>query len=116
VATFREDGTPQLSPIWYEYEDGVFYLWVGANTVKVRNLRREPRLSLLIANHDEPYKYVVAEGECEITTEGVLERSTSMAVRYYGEERGRAYAKSMADTNHLLLVLKPSKLLSESEA
>ena len=84
--------------------------------MKVRNLRRDPRISLCVANHDEPYKYVVAEGECELVTEGVLAQSTSIAVRYYGEERGRAYAKSMADTNHLLLVLKPSKLLTESEA
>lgn len=115
VATVRADGSPQLSPIWYEYEAGVFYLWVGANTVKVRNLRRDPRISLCIANHDEPYKYVVAEGTCEIVTEGMLEHSRSMAIRYYGEERGRAYAESMKDNAHLLLVLKPSKLLTENE-
>ena len=117
VTTVRGNGSPQVTPVWYEYDDGAFYCWIGAGTVKVRNLRRDPRVNLCIATHDEPYKYVVAEGSCEIVSRGVVERSISISTRYYGPTRGPVYAREMAETGEsVLLVLRPIRLLTESSA
>ncbi len=48
VATIRRDGTPQLSPTWFLWTGTVFWISAAAATVKVRNLRRDPRIALCI--------------------------------------------------------------------
>ena len=114
--TIRPDGSPQVTPIWYEYDDGEFYCWVEASTVKVRNIRQNPNVALCIATHDEPYKYVVAEGVCEITRDGVTERAYSISIRYYGVDRGKQFARENLGGGSVLLVVTPTKLLTESAA
>ncbi len=115
--TIRQDGSPHTTPIWYEYDAGKFYCWVDADTIKTRNIRRNPRVALCIATHDEPYKYVVAEGTCEITSDGAAQRGHSISTRYYGEARGRQFAQEITDAgNQVVLVVTPTRLSSESAA
>lgn len=115
--TIRPDGSPHVTPIWYEYDDGKFYCWVGSNTVKARNIRRDSRVSLCIATHDHPYSYVIAEGMCEISHDGVAERARSIAMRYYGEERGARFANEInQEGESVLLVVTPTRMLSENAA
>lgn len=115
--TIRPDGSPHVTPIWYEYDQGKFYCWVGAHTIKARNVRRDPHVALCIAIHDHPYKYVVVEGSCEISHEGVAERARSIAVRYYGEERGARFAsETYQEGEAVLLVVTPTRMLTENAA
>jgi len=115
--TIRSDGSPQASPIWFEYDEGRFYCWVDADSVKARNIRKNPSVALCIATHDEPHKYVLAEGHCEIVREGVADRAYSISTRYYGAERGREFAsETMASGNSVLLVTTPTRLITESAA
>lgn len=115
--TIRPDGSPHVTPIWYEYDGGKFYCWVGADTIKVRNIRHDPHVALCIATHDHPYKYVIVNGSCEISHDGVAERARSIAVRYYGEERGARFAsETYRDGEAVLLVVTPTRMLTENAA
>lgn len=115
--TIRPDGSPHVTPIWYEYDGGKFYCWVGADTIKARNVRRNPRVALCIATHDHPYSYVIAEGTCEISQDGVEERARSIAVRYYGEERGSRFpSETYQEGEAVLLVVTPTRMLTENAA
>ena len=115
--TIRPDGSPHVTPIWFEYADGKFYCWMDSSTIKVRNVSRNPHVALCIATHDEPYKYVIAEGVCEITREGASERAHSISTRYQGEERGDEFAKqNFNQGSSVLLVVTPTRLLTESAA
>jgi PPOX class probable F420-dependent enzyme len=93
LATRRADDTVLLSPVWYEWRDGGFEVWVGSpEEGKVRHIRRDPRVSIVVANADPPYKGVEVRGKATILESaehfyGVLERT---ARRYYGDERGMA--------------------------
>ena len=115
--TIRPDGSPQTTPIWFEYDKGKFYCWTGSATAKVRNVGNNPQVALCIATHDEPYKYVIAEGGCEIVREGVKETAYSISTRYWGRERGPRFVdEEMKAGTSILLVVTPTRLLTESAA
>ena len=113
--TVRPDGSLHVTPIWYEYAEGRFYCMMGSDTIKARNIIRNPHVALCIASHDEPYKYVVAEGLAEVTRDGVDEKVFSISVCYRGEERGSKFAKDILDQGRsVLVVVSPTRLLTES--
>lgn len=91
VTTLRADGSPATTPVWYEYVDGMFYVFSSKAFAKLRNIQNDPRVSICVASEDEPYKYVSASGEARISEDGAIERATSIASRYRGED-GRRYA------------------------
>ena len=49
LATLRADGTVLLSPVYHEWRDGGFNIWVEQQNVKARHLRRDPRATILVA-------------------------------------------------------------------
>ncbi len=99
------------------YSDGRYYFWIGADSLKARNIRRHPRIAVSIASPEEPYGYVLAEGPAEITRSGVPERCYSICRRYYDEERAAEFVnRDLESGDSLVLVLMPEKLLTESAA
>ena len=90
---------------------------MGANSVKARNIRSDPRVALCIATHEEPYKYVVVEGTCDVVDHDVAARFLSIGTRYYGKARGEEFVReTMADGESVILVVTPTRLLTESAA
>ncbi len=63
VATVRGDESPHLTPMWFVFLDGSFWLGTGAETVKSANVHERPKVSLSLQDGDDP---VVAEGEVVI--------------------------------------------------
>ena len=90
LATRRLDDTTLLSPVWFEWRDGAFHIWVESEeNGKVRHIRRDPRVSFVVANSEWPYKGLEVRGEATITTDdfyGVLGRT---ARRYMGADAER---------------------------
>src|SRR5262249_36020938 len=58
VATVGEDGSPQTTIVWVDEEDGRPVFNTTNRRAKGRNLRRDPRLSILVWDNDNPYRYV----------------------------------------------------------
>ena len=46
LESFRRDGTPVQTPLWFAEDDGVFYIYTLANTGKVKRIRRNPRVRI----------------------------------------------------------------------
>lgn len=59
VCTVRADGRPHLTPIWFVFYDGRFWIGTGAEGVKTRNVRSNPKVSLSLEDGNAP---TVAEG------------------------------------------------------
>lgn len=91
LATHRADGTVLLSPVWHRWRDGGFEFWIGANDVKVRHLRRDPRAAVLVAETDPPYRGVEVQGRAEFIDRDVVGAAVEIASRYVGEERGTSF-------------------------
>ncbi len=67
LATIKKNGRPQLSVISYAYNaaDRVIRASITDDRAKTHNMRRDPRVSLMV--HPEPYKYAVYEGDAELS-------------------------------------------------
>ena len=109
LATYRRDGTVLLSPVWHRWRDGGFEFWIGANDVKVRHLRRDPRATVLVAETDPPYRGVEARGRATFVEDVVEGSAIEIASRYVGAERGRAYVRSLTG-NDLLVRVAPGEI------
>jgi F420H(2)-dependent biliverdin reductase len=62
LATVRPTGTPHLVPIWFVWVAGKIYLCTGSDSVKVRNLRQNPQVSIALEDGTKP---IVIEGLAE---------------------------------------------------
>ena len=97
LATLRKDGTVLLSPVWHEWRDGGFNVWVGADDVKARHLRRDPRASILVAESQNPLRGVEVRGVARILEDGAQEAAVRIASRYIGPEKAAAYVGAAGD-------------------
>lgn len=85
LATLMPDKSPQVSPVWIDY-DGKFLL---VNSVKGRqkdrNIRRDGHVALEVQDPDNPYRYILVRGiVIEITEEGADEHIDKLSMRYKG--------------------------------
>jgi PPOX class probable F420-dependent enzyme len=86
LATRRRDDTTMLSPVWYEWRDGGINVWAHSEEDgKVRHLRRDPRVTIVVANSTWPYRGIEVRGEAVLGTEGFYEVLDRTARRYMGE-------------------------------
>jgi PPOX class probable F420-dependent enzyme len=108
LATYRADGSVLLSPVWHRWHEGGFDVVVGPNDIKLRHLGRDPRASIVVYEHEPPYRGLEARGEVRLVPDGGSEALVSMAVRYLGPEDGQAYAATTG--NGTLVRLEPSEL------
>jgi PPOX class probable F420-dependent enzyme len=109
LATLRNDGSVLLSPVWHEWREGGFNVWVGAEDVKARHLRRDPRASILVAESENPLRGVEVRGVARIIEEGANETAVRIANRYLGPEKGAAYVRS-ASGHEVTVRLEPGDL------
>jgi PPOX class probable F420-dependent enzyme len=105
LATYRMRGEVLLSPVWHQWRDGGFDVVVYPTDIKLKHLRRDSRASIVVYEHDPPYRGLEVRGEAQILDEGGAEAIASMAVRYLGPEDGPAYAATVTDSK--LVRLEP---------
>jgi PPOX class probable F420-dependent enzyme len=110
MATTRRNGTPLLSPVWYEYADGVFRVVVNQGDAKDRHLQRNRWLTLVVAEQAFPYRGVEVAGNAQLSEAGALEAMTRMAQRYLTPEASRSYLAKTAGVPGRLVQLKPERV------
>ena len=88
LAEVMEDGSPHVSPVWVELEDGYLTFNTAIGRLKERNMRRDPRVALSIADKDDPYDKVDIRGRVVEIVEGEeAERQIdTLAKKYIGQD------------------------------
>jgi PPOX class probable F420-dependent enzyme len=85
LATLMRDGSPQVSPVWIDEQDGLIVLNTAGGSLKSENLRRDPRVAISITDTENPNENVVIRGRAvERTHEGADEHIDALAKRYMG--------------------------------
>ena len=113
LVTLNPDGSPHVAPLWYVHRQGRLHISAGASAVKVRNIHRDARVSVSIANDSSPAAYVLFEGRARVTSDGAAELLVDMYVRYQGEERGTISAQKTQEAGPSVAIhIEPSKIIT----
>jgi PPOX class probable F420-dependent enzyme len=80
LCSVRPDGSPHVTPVWFVFLQGSWWIGVDSGSVKVRNIARNPQVSLALEDGRSP---VVAEGEAQLYRDGFPpEVTAAFAVKY----------------------------------
>jgi uncharacterized protein len=109
------DGRPPASvPIWYDYAPGGnIRINTGAASRKSKLIERAGAVTLVVQNEQPPYQYVVVEGTVVNTTRPTpRDVREEIAIRYLGEEGGRAFIRSMEGQDTVLFTVRPDRWIT----
>lgn len=88
LATLMPDGSPQVTPVWFNTDGETILLNSARGRVKDRNMRTRPKVALCIADPDNPYRYLQIQGKViEITEEGADEHIDALMFKYRGKRK-----------------------------
>ncbi len=86
LATVMPDGSPQVTPLWFNTDGQHILLNSAKGRTKDRNMRAEPRVALVITDPKDPYRFVQVRGRVvEITEQGALDHINALSVKYHGK-------------------------------
>lgn len=86
LATLQADGAPKVEPVWVARDGDQVLFTSDANTLKGRNLERDPRVALSIVSRDDPYDQLLIRGRVvELRPDDDLAFLDELSRRYTGE-------------------------------
>ena len=87
LVTLMPSGSPQVTPIWCDYDGEHVLINSARGRQKDRNMKRDPRVALAILDPDNAYRYIEIRGKVvEITEQGADEHINKMAKKYLGKD------------------------------
>ena len=88
IATIREDGSPQATPVWIDYDGDKVLVNSAVGRTKVKNIERDPRATVtVLPAENQQSGYVMVSGSTTIVEEGALEHINMLARKYLGEDK-----------------------------
>jgi len=83
LATTMSDGSPQVTPVWFDHDGEHILINTNEGRVKDTNMKARPKVAMVIQDPSTPYRYLQVRGEVvEITREGADEHINKLALRY----------------------------------
>ncbi|MEV0092259.1 PPOX class F420-dependent oxidoreductase [Streptomyces sp. NPDC050738] len=111
IATIQPDGSPQVSPVWVKRDGDDVLISTTVGRRKEKNLRRDPRVTVLLQPFDAPYSYAEIRGTATLTTEGGQELIDELAVKYVGKKYAEFNADSAKDAERVVVRITPRKVV-----
>jgi PPOX class probable F420-dependent enzyme len=88
LATASAEGSPQVTPVWCDYDGTHILVNTARGRKKTNNLETNPRVALAIIDPDNPYRYLGVQGRVvEITEDGADAHIDKMAKKYIGQDK-----------------------------
>jgi uncharacterized protein len=115
LSVAASDGRPPASvPIWYDYAPGGnIRINTSASSRKARLIERTGQVTLVVQHEEPPYQYVVVEGTVvDRTTPSPVDVREAIAIRYLGEEGGRAFVRGYQPADVVLFTVRPDRWLT----
>jgi PPOX class probable F420-dependent enzyme len=107
VTTLRDDGSPHSTVVWVDVEDGKVSFNTARGRAKPKHLEHDPRVSLLVVDPNDEYKWVAITGHAEITEEGADAQIDKLAKKYVGED---TYPWRKPTEQRLKVLIEPERV------
>lgn len=109
ASTVREDGCPQQTVVWVEYDGEDVLFNTAEGRAKPENIRRNPRVGVHVTHPEDPYKWVSVAGPAELTHAGADEQIDRLAKKYLGAD---SYPFRKEDEQRVIVRIKPEHVNS----
>jgi PPOX class probable F420-dependent enzyme len=96
LGTVNEDGTIHIAPIFFKYDNGQILMATQDPSRKVRNIRRDSRVSVLIDTTEVPFKGALIYGTAELDYEDVIRKRIAIFERRLSREQAETYASRLS--------------------
>ncbi|MGH9831507.1 MAG: PPOX class F420-dependent oxidoreductase [Blastocatellia bacterium] len=110
LATLMPDGSPQVTPVWIDFDGENLLVNTAAGRQKDKNLQRDGRVALMLVDPDNPYRYLEVRGRVvERTHDGADDHINRMAKKYLGKD---IYPFRQPGEVRVLYKIKPERVSS----
>jgi PPOX class probable F420-dependent enzyme len=109
VSTLMNDGYPHTTPTWVDIENGNVLINTAIGRIKQKNVSRDPRLSLAVADQDNPYDMVTIRGKVieQIKGDAAEKHIDKLAKKYLGKNE---YPNRAPGEKRVILKIKPERV------
>jgi PPOX class probable F420-dependent enzyme len=108
VATLMKDGWPQITPTWVDIKDGKILVNTAEGRLKQKNISRDDRIAISVADQNNPYHMVTVRGRVvEQTNEGADEHVDRLSKKYLGVEK---YHLRSPNEKRIIIKIKPERI------
>jgi PPOX class probable F420-dependent enzyme len=111
LATVNPDGSPQTSVVWVARDDNDLLISTAAGRRKERNLRRDPRVSLIVYDPKDPLQYVEVRGVAKVVEDSGRKLAVRLAEEYEGDGAGEEYLLLPPEVVRVIVRITPQRIL-----
>ena len=109
VASLMKDGSPQITPVWIDYDGQFILINTAEGRVKQKNFQRDPRVAISIIDPTNPYNTVSIRGNVtDQVSEGADDHIDKLAKKYLNKDK---YPGRAPGEKRILLKIKPKKVV-----
>jgi PPOX class probable F420-dependent enzyme len=109
VTTIAPDGSPQSTVVWVDVDDEGPSINTAYGRVKPRNLARDPRLSLVVVDPGDPYRWIKVNGTGTLIDEGADAHIDRLSKKYTGRD---VYGSRQPGEKRVTVRITPQRVLS----
>ncbi len=108
IATLMKDGSPQLSPVWADFEDDYVLVNTAEGRIKHKNVLRDSRVAVSVVSNNNPLDMITIRGEVvEIIPDYDYNHANRLTKKYMGKEN---YPFKREGEKRIILKIKPEKV------
>jgi PPOX class probable F420-dependent enzyme len=107
VTTLRPDGSPHSTVVWVDQEDGEVSFNTAYGRTKPSNLEHDPRISLVVIDPNDTYKWIAVDGRASLTTDGADGQIDRLAKKYLGKDE---YPFRKAEEQRVTVKIAPERV------
>ena len=112
LATIMGDGTPQVTPVWCEFDGTHVVINSAKGRTKDRNMRRNPNVALSIQDPENPYRHLALKGTVvEITENGADAHIDKLSKKYTGKD---VYPNRRAREVRVIYRISPERIFTKT--